>query len=179
MVKIPIDKIDVGIAMSLYSAQRIRHASERLLEDGKQLGSIRTFEHHNKYSTVLYYYALEEFGKALYLLRLKNETKSDTVEAKLYDHNIKFNEIKQHYADLSIKKFKTEPLEPKEGQSYKWVEDGEMAPTFLERSSVWLTDFNPQKSEWKDPFPLIDDYEIRNKIKLLGEKISELQKDYK
>jgi len=89
-VKIPVKDIDIGIQQCLYSSNRLNGIASLLLEQNPRF-------YHNQYSAVLYYYALEEFGKALYLRRLKEEEKNNShVMVYLYEHDIKINEAKNY-----------------------------------------------------------------------------------
>jgi len=100
---------------------------------------------------VLYYYALEEFGKALYLIRLKDEFNEDFVEAFLYDHNIKIKEDLKHNPDLLLRKLqiKREWEDPnaemfRSRVTYELSDDA-IIDGFFERS-LWLVDYDIENS---------------------------------
>ena len=175
---IPIKQVDTGVIHCLYSSNTLNFIAKLLHERNPR-------EYSDEIPIVLYYYALEEFGKALYLIRLKSESVDDSVKADLYDHNIKIKEALKHNPDLFIRKLeiKREWIDPnadmfKSRTSYE-LSDEAIINGFFERSSLWLTDYDEEMKDWKPRFDIHDTDEISRKIELLQNEVAKLQRDYR
>lgn len=100
----------------------------------------------------MYYCALEEFGKALYLIRLKDESNEDFVETFLYDHNIKIKEDLKHNPDLLLRKLqiKREWEDPDAEMFCSRVTyelpDDVIIDGFFKRSILWLVDYDVENN---------------------------------
>ena len=104
-------------------------------------------EYGDEYPAVLYYYALEEFGKALYLKDLKEKNENGKfIDVDLYDHNVKINKALEHNPELKIRKLEDtgEIFPPKEvketlifnqGKTYK-NSDYNIIESFFERTQL-------------------------------------------
>jgi hypothetical protein len=176
-IKIPIKDVDTGIRQSLWNANRINAMAKTILKSKKKIDLFTVRDHPNKYAVVLFYYALEEFGKAVYLSILKNNTQKGEkfIVAELYNHDKKMDEVKKHYPDLYIKKWKMQPLgKDRPSKFFTYIENGEIVSNFMERSSLWLVDYDERKSKWKEQFPYTEDDEISKMIKNLESEIENL-----
>lgn len=184
LVTIPIQEIDSGITYCLFNARRINQIAHILWERNPR-------EYSDEYIAVMYYYAVEEFGKALHLKSLKESSKNEThVKAKLYDHNLKMEEALKHNPNLIIRKLvKTPhkfPPKPKNDEvfilhdSAVWtLSNYNIVDGFFERSSMWLIDYDEKLMKWNDSDrELLDTYEIHEKINLLDSEIEKLQTIY-
>lgn len=177
MVKIPNDRIDHGIRASLTNAKRINKLAHKLRKNDTYL------------ALVLYYYAIEEFGKALYLEKSKKKSHNHGfVEIKLYSHETKLDYVKRYHKDLLIKKLKfiktkTEinpyPLIKKIESGY-YKETRESIFSAHERTGYWLVDYNKKTKRWNEyRNNFIDVENLTKKISILYKKIQKMKNQYK
>ena len=74
--KIPVTEVNVGLSRIIYNSIELLKTCEIIFYDKiKYSGgiSVPTTQKYEEYCTVLYYYALEEFGKALKLKIAKDD----------------------------------------------------------------------------------------------------------
>jgi AbiV family abortive infection protein len=175
LVKIPNNRIDYGIQASLTNAKRINKLASKLRKNDTYL------------ALVLYYYAIEEFGKALYLEKSKKKSHNHGfIEIKLYDHKTKLDYVKRYHKDLLIKKLKfiKTKTEINPYKLIKKIESGyyketrqNIFPSSLERTGYWLVDYNEKTKHWNEyKSNFIDDENLIKKISILNKKIQKMKK---
>ncbi len=146
---IPTLDLDVGIS-------RCINKSEILLQAARKLYKCQ----YRDQAVILYYYAVEEFGKAVMLKQKKNDAillnqKDVDVSDFFYNHDKKIEAARIEIGkDIDILEYN--PI-PDDGQFHDLVERGPVIRDFFERSSVFLTDYDPISRTWgKDlPIPLV------------------------
>ncbi len=165
MVMIPYDRIDHGIRASLKNSRRISNLSLRLLKQAE-------FQ-----SLVLYYYAIEEFGKAIQLEKSKKKmAKQETITINLNKHIIKLGYIRKYHKDLIIKKPKFIKTKTEKGpDKIKRIISGYWKETNRDifpinrnlpnlRTGFWLVDYNEKTKRWNEHHNnFINDETIRGK----------------
>ena len=176
-VQIPIDKIDFGIRASLKNFRRINKLASRVLKNDEYL------------ALVLYSYALEEFGKAIYLEESKNNSHNGFIKVKLYDHETKLNCVKKAHSDMIINKLKKTKEKPikiqysriKEATVTEHEETNEdIFPDPLTRTGFWLVDYDENTKHWNEHKNIkFDDEKLKNGISKLYRKIRQIEKHYK
>ena len=180
-VRISLSKIPIGIRYSLQNSRRINHTAKALLLDWKPIGNMTIRQHHSKYAIILFYYSIEELGKALYLDELKQNAESNNVEYvesdKLFsDHDVKINKAQEKYPELKIPNWKEESIGEK---MFKLVPHDEVVKGFMDRSNFFLVGFDEDNQEWiNDISSKFDDDEILKRIELLDSILDELQEKY-
>jgi len=178
-VRIPIEQIDKGIIFCLQNSHRINKTAKALLLDWKLTGQ-EVKQHDSKYSIVLFYYAVEELGKAIRLEEYKKEAEVNNrkyvEDDKLFsDHNYKINIAQSKYPDLKIPNWKQEPIRE---NTYKLIPYDEIIHNFVERSNFWLVDYNPESGKWISKLPEVDDDEILKRLEQLDKIIDEWQNQF-
>jgi len=180
--KIPIDKIDFGIIESLKNSRRILKASEILYEAKHKVGDYTVIEIDSKYAVILYYYALEELGKAIKLEDEKSKAKENNqnsidVDSWFLKHDIKLDyAIAKHGKGLHISKVK---WEKGRGNFFIGKTDGPLIKKFQERSNLWLTDYNEQKESWQKPIDQFIDDDLEKKIPQVNQILDYWQEKYR
>lgn len=187
-MKIPVNQIKFGIQHCLYSSRNICNIAKIIFTQYQtELGNGGT-SIIPKYSVIMLYYAIEELGKAIMLeeklddVKNKNLTEiTDNVNI-FRNHNIKIDKAQEKYPDLFIEKFKkkitkeylSEFRSPETGRVYSMptsefelIPDGDIFPTFMDRSNLWLVTFDELNNKWLEP---IDDFDIEK----LSETINQL-----
>lgn len=163
---IPTTEIIWGIMESLFNARRIERLAKRILEDEQIIGIFTLKEHHIKYPIVLFYYAIEEFGKAILL-----EGEIDiAIFHKLshiqpiwwFNHNHKIRAVQVKYPELRIDREKS---------------NDEIIENFHDRSNLLLTDYN-EKGWGNNPLN-IEQEDICKKIEQLDELIDQMQNRFR
>lgn len=177
MVTIPHNRVNFGIRACLRNSKRISLESSRILKRDAYL------------SLVLYYYAVEEFGKALLLEELKNKSRNGKgFSVDLQNHSTKLKQIQTKHKDLLIKR-----LEIDHSKSYSGInKNKKIVVDFLrqskddifnidnistERTSLWLVDYNEKSKHWNE-HDLIQDDDIRSKNIVLRKKIKKMLNQY-
>lgn len=90
----------------------------------------------------------------------------------MYDHKIKLDEAKKYNPDLIIRKLK---LKNKSKNFFEYeLSDEEIINGFLERSSLWLIDYDMKNDSWKQT-DVVDLDEVYNKIKMLHKELDEFK----
>lgn len=179
---IPLDKIDNGIKACLQNAQRIIKACETVFYAKTKVGDFSVVDNAPEISVILYYYALEELGKALKLEeeKFKAETSGEpnvNVESWFLNHNKKL--------DAVITKFGTKyhifeadpiPLSPPGKFEFQSVEySNPSIEKFMDRSKLLLTDFDEKKQEWGRFLEMATSHEIEIKLSKFKKLLIELQ----
>lgn len=137
-MRIPTSEIGLGIKTCIDNSKQILNAGKLLFDDGFW-----------KYSVILYYYSLEEFGKALILKNRVMENSSQyeiEVSDFFYDHDKKIEEARKILGDkadiIQYKEF------PSDGQFHTLEEDRAVVDDFKSRSSLWLIDYDSATHSW-------------------------------
>lgn len=179
MVKIPVSKVNVGLRGILQNSRRINHLAKRTLKDWEDKGTFSVKQHHNKYSIILFYYAVEELGKAIYLQELKDQADSENLDfidnPDLFKkHDVKLKKAQEKYPGLIVPKFEQEMIDAK---TYRLVaSDQEIVNGFLDRSDLFLVSFDESQQKWiNDLSDIIHDEELLKKIMLLDSILDKLQ----
>lgn len=180
-IRISISKIPLGMKLILQSSRRINHVAKAVLLDWKPIGNVTSRQHHSKYAIILFYYAVEELGKAIYLNELRNIAESKNIEYiendKLFsNHNVKINKAQEKYPELKIPNWKEESIGEK---SFKLIPFDEKIKGFIDRSNFFLVGFDEANQKWiSDLSSQIDDDEVQKRIELLDSILDELQEKY-
>ena len=195
-IKIPVDQIKYGIIHCLHSSRRIQDiAKNTLMQYQTELDNGGT-SLNPKYSIIMFYYAIEELGKAITLEELMNNAiQRSLTEIKVHkyigDHHQKIKKAQEKYSDLTIEKFKEEIINihsnlHEENKSsfikkitcFQWKSDGEIIQSFTDRSNLWLVTFDEANNKWLNPIDNFDVEELKDKIKLLDKILSDWLKKY-
>ena len=180
--KIPINKIDFGIIESLNNSRRILKACEILYTAKHKVGDYTVIEIDSKYAVILYYYALEELGKAIKLEDEKNRAKENNqnfidVDSWFLKHDVKLDfVIKKYGKGLHISKVR---WERGRGNFLIGKTDGPLIKKFQERSNLWLTDYDEQSEGWQKPIDQFIDDDLEKKIPQVNEILGDWQKKYR
>lgn len=170
-MEIPITSIQYGVLESLNSSLRI-------ISIAKTLPST---EHDIKYAVILFYYALEEYGKAL-LLEGENDniTQNQTHinPTWFYCHNHKIRSVRIRHPNLYIPKYKFPQIE---GKADTLTNEGDVAETFQDRSNLLLTDYDDKTNRWGWGKNLehIEDEDVMKKLDELEQLVRPHQKQCK
>lgn len=188
---IPVDQIKHGIIHCLHSSRRIQDIAQSILIQYQTELDNGGTSIDPKYSIIMFYYAIEELGKAIILEEFMNDAiQKNLTEIKIYkyigDHNQKINKAQKQYPNLTIEKFKEEIIDVHSNQQvenkssfikkithFQWKSDGEIIRSFTDRSNLWLVTFDESNNKWLNPINNFDIEELKNKIKLLDEIISD------
>lgn len=151
-----------------------------MLKDWHPVGQFEVKQHDSKYAIVMFYYALEEFGKALKLQKAKEKTTMNqeqyVEDSSLFvKHDYKVDESLKQYPDLTIPNWIQEQIKE---NTYKLVPNGEIIEDFIERSNMWLVSYDQNSNKWKEQFFNIDDEIVETKIDYLDKLLDEWQKKY-
>lgn len=171
-VRISISKIPIGIRLILQNSRRINHTAKALLLDWKDVGNMTIRQHNSKYAIILFYYSIEELGKAILLNELKKEAESNKIEYvennKLFsDHDVKINKAQEKYPELKI---------PCLGENYTF---DEIVKGFKDRSNFFLVGFDEDNQEWiSDLSSQISDDEVLKRIELMDSILDKLQEKH-
>lgn len=179
-MEIPIDKVDFGIKRSLQSSRRINKAAKALLEDYTPMGQVEVREHNSAYSIVLFYYAVEELGKAIRLETLKRNSIENgclTIEDdQLFsNHDYKINIANKRYPKLIIPNWEKKFIKE---NTYQLIPVGKIIKNFTDRSNLWLVSFDEKKGSWRDWLNDVDDEEITKSINELDKVLNKWMKKY-
>lgn len=149
---IPVSQIDEGIKVC-------KNKSGLLLKAAKKLYDCQFVDE----AVIMYYYSVEELGKAIVLRNRKNtaisESKTDVdVSDFFYSHDEKINAVRNMAgSDIDIMEYN--PI-PEDGQFYAMTEKGPTIKDFRERSSVLLTDYDPNTWTWGKILPIPIAYQV-------------------
>lgn len=204
---ISIEKIDEGIKQSIYNSLELLVACESIFYDKvKYDGGITEPKTQNYvvYSMVLYYYAMEEFGKAIKLKESKQEAEKNNIQninvtSWFMNHQKKIERIHEIYGnDLHILKSKELTLEPIDLKNFKFPQDKQLFFNQLsenikfepieyedaiftnyqgDRSNLFLTNYDQDKKTWRTLLPFFTSHEVEMKIPTLRKTIHKWQTD--
>lgn len=175
MVKIPIKSIDAGIESCLYNAMNILESCEYISE-------------HNMFHTgdlelVLYYYSLEEYGKAI---KLKQD-KEDATKTKIkiidpsnwfFKHDKKIEAVRSRHEnmlDITNKGILSITLGDVHVDHSKHNEL--LIKTFLDRSNFFLIGYDEEKDKWGPPITVKTSKTVSTKTKLLKREIRRFKRE--
>jgi len=153
---IPVDKIDFGIRKCLQNANVIMKACETVFNAKEEHGYITVIENAPEISVVLYYYALEELGKAIKLESERDaarESGKDSIDATSWfiDHDEKLEAAIHRYGnEWHILEADPIPVSPSlEEFEFHTVEYSQPSiRNFIDRSNLLLTDYNRSSGHW-------------------------------
>jgi len=177
-VRIHISNIPLGLKLILQSSRRINHLAKAILTDWKPVENFTSRQHHSKYAIILFYYAIEELGKAIYLDELRQDAESNKIKYvesdKLFSkHDVKIDKVQEKYPELKIPNWKEEPINEK---MFKLVSHDEIIKGFVDRSNLFLVGFDENNQEWiSDLSSKYDDDEIQKRIEALDSILDDLQ----
>ncbi len=182
-LEIPISEIPNGIKQVLQNSRRINYMARRVLEDKEHFGNITIPQHHAKYSIILFYYAIEELGKALKLKDKLEESKQNNQQiVKLTwwrDHDKKIKRAQREHPFLKIPKYDGESIDG-ETTTYTLNEDSEMVKGFQERSEFFLIGYDMKNKQWvNDLNTHIEESEVIKRIDKLDSILGDWQKEFK
>jgi hypothetical protein len=139
----------------------------------------------------MFYYAIEELGKAIILEEFMNDAiQKNLTKIKVHkhigNHDQKINKAQKQYPNLTIEKFNEKIIDIHSNQqvenkssfikkiiNFQWKSDVEIIRSFTDRSNLWLITFDESNNQWLNPITNFDIEELKNKIKLLDEIISD------
>ena len=174
---IKLQHINFGIKKCLRNARFLNEISKTIFEHGKKIGDFRTHTFPENYSVVLYYYAIEEVGKAIKLKELKQIGVNKKIVSCdwFYDHKSKIEAVQNKFPDLKIPVYHFKKISDRLNS---WAHSGFFPIEAKERASWWLVDHNDQENTWEPPLELLrDDFET--KPKKLDEIIQQLLDEIK
>ncbi|MCH9657196.1 hypothetical protein K0U27_00640 [archaeon] len=174
MRHIPIIRIDDGIKQSIVNSLDLISACEFMLygkENHELKKTIKKSPKNKEYVIVFYYYAVEEFGKAIRLHNLKEnlgDTRTTVVDVEdwFFDHNKKIQTVKSMFGDeIDILKTKDIPLD---NNFHKIEYDGKIiSKSSFERPGLFLANYDCKTKEWKNRIPFAMSSQIEEKVKKL------------
>lgn len=189
-MEIPTEQLKWGIIHCIYSSQSINDLSERIFKQYEEELSKGGTSLQPKYSVVMFYYAIEELGKAILIEEkmiqaLKRESKKITVERHFGSHDDKIYKAQERYPELGIQRLIPEYdinektiIDRNKVKFFKLIPDGDIIPSFTDRSNLWLTTFDEAKNEWLYPVDDFDIDELRDKIRKLDKILEEWRQKY-
>ncbi len=182
-LEIPISEIPMGIKRILQNSRRINYLARRVLQDIESLGNITIPQHHLKYSVILFYYAIEELGKALKLKDALEESKQKNPQTKIKitwwrKHDKKINRTQKEYPFLKIPKY--DGIVNGEVTTHILNEDSEIVKGFQERSEFFLIGYDMENEQWvNDLNTHIEESEVIKRIEKLDSILDDWQKEFK
>jgi hypothetical protein len=148
---IAVSKIPIGIKQILQNSNRINHLAKRVLLDVENHGSVDVYQHHSKYAVILFYYAVEELGKAL---KLQDEMEIAKTQKKSYvtvtwfkDHDTKLARAQKQFPELRIPNYIEEKIDARTRRYHK-DEGTDIIKGFTDRSDFFLISYDEDKKEW-------------------------------
>lgn len=180
LVKIPSNRVNHGIIASLKNSRRINKLARSIFRKDDFFLSL-----------VMYYYALEEFGKALLLEQEKKKQKNQKeIQLYLRDHHTKLKLVKKIHNDLIIKKTRRDKIRSIKHSKFNTMTLFEEIRTIRDffdlksisvtRTGFWLVDYDPKKKRWNtyEEKTFLDE-DLSNSISRLFRKIRIMEKNYK
>lgn len=148
---IAVSKIPIGIKQILQNSNRINHLAKRVLLDVENHGAIDVYQHHSKYAVILFYYAVEELGKALKLkdeMELAKSKKQSYVTITWFkNHDAKLTRAQEQFQELKIPKYREQKIDEKTSQYHK-EEDTDIIKGFTDRSDFFLVSYDEDSKTW-------------------------------
>lgn len=158
--------------------------ARRVFEDTESFGSMDIVQHHSKYAVILFYFAVEELGKALKLKEKLEEVKQNNPQMNNIqlnwwkDHDKKITRAQREFPELKIPKYREEKIDEK---TFRYIleDDDELIKGFQERSEFFLVGYDMKKEQWvNDLSTHIEDAEVINKINYLDSILDRLQQKF-
>jgi len=175
---IAVSKIPIGVKQILQNSNRINYMAKRILLDTENHGSIDVIQHHGKYAIILFYYAVEELGKAL---KLKDEMDDAKTGKKSHidvtkwfkEHDIKLERAQSEFPKLKIPAYNEEKINDSTIR-FHLDEESEVVKGFQERSDFFLVSYDEENKSWiNDLSSHIEEDEIIKKINILREIVND------
>lgn len=151
--------------------------AKRVLQDTENHGSIDVYQHHRKYAVILFYYAVEELGKAL---KLKDEMENAKTESKSHvdvtkwfkEHDDKLERAQNQFPELKIPEYKEERIS-ESSVRFHLDKDSEIVKGFQDRSDFFLVGYDEENKTWvNDLSSHIEEDEVIKKMERLREIVS-------
>ena len=149
------------------------------------MGEFTVIENAPEISVVLYYYALEEVGKAIKLEEEKSKVESSAefidVTSWFKDHDAKITAFINKYGEeWHIFEADTIPVSPSRDEltyhSVKFTKPS--IKTFTDRSNLLLSDYDDESKSWKRFLESGTSHEIETKIHKFEKLLDEIQSTY-